>query len=171
MKFIQGFVAIEKLKHDTKSFDCGKKSMNQFLHRFSYKHSQLGLSETYILRVDNCSQNKSEIASYFTLAAATVLKDSIPIKLSLPTYPIPVILLARLAVDNKFQGNNLGKKTLIYALRKASELSELGLPAVGLVLDVLDNDALMFYKKFNFFDKLTDNPMKLYVGMDVLNNL
>ena len=171
MLISQAFVAIEKAQHDTKNFDCGKQSMNQFLHRFSHKHSRLGLSETYVLTTDRLTNKKQQIASYFTLAGSTITKGSIPQKSSLPTYPIPVILLAKLAVDVAFQGQNLGKKTLIAALRKAYELNEIGLSAFGIILDVLDKEALVFYQQFNFFDQLSDNPMKLFVGMDVLKEL
>jgi hypothetical protein len=55
-----------------------------------------------------------------------------------------VVLLARLAVDNQFKGQCLSEKTLITALRKSVELTDIGLPALGIVLDVLDNEALSF---------------------------
>jgi len=171
LQIAQAFVAIEKAQHDTKNFDCGKLSMNHYLHRFSHKHSKLGLSETYVLTTDTINNQKQQIASYFTLAGSTITKDSIAWKSSLPSYPIAVILLARLAVDVKFQGKKIGKKALIAALRKAYKLSEIGLSAYGLILDVLDEEALAFYQQFNFFDPLSDNPMKLFVGMNVLKDL
>jgi hypothetical protein len=161
----QIFEPINKAKQDIKAFDCGKDSMNIFLKRYGVKHSKLGLSQTYVLTSDQLNNNKAQIVSYFTLAGSTVLRDSLSTSTSLPAYPIPVIILARLAVDINFQKKNIGKKALISALRKACELSNNGLSAYGLILDVLDAEALAFYKKFNFFHQLTDNSMKLFVGM------
>ena len=161
----------DKSIHDLKGFDCGKKSMNEFLSRFACKHSKLGLSQTYVLTTDKSIKEKSQIACYFTLAHSTVSKIGIPVDTNLPQYPIPVILLARLAVDSKFQNNKMGAKSLIYALRTARELNSAGLNVFGLILDVLDEDALGFYNSFSFFHPFTDDPMKLFVGMETLKEL
>ena len=66
-----------------------------------------------------------------------------------------------------------GRKTLVYALRHAYQIASnpKGLPAMGVVLDVLDQDALAFYQSFEFFLPLTDNPMKLFVPMASLETL
>lgn len=52
------------------------------------------------------------------------------------------------------------------AIRHAVELTDRGLPAYGLVLDVLDVDALKFYQCFDFFKRFTNNLMRLFVGMN-----
>jgi len=144
--------------------------MNQFLSRFAIKHTKLGLSHTMVLTVDD-RKDKKQVAAYYTIAASNVIRRAIPTTQSLPHYPIPITLLARLAVDVNFQGKKLGEKTLIYALRHAVRLCDRGLPAYGLVLDVLDEEALGFYKKFNFFQPFSDNPMRLFVPMNVLRSL
>ncbi len=55
---------------------------------------------------------KKSIAAYYTLVASTVFRKEIPDEQSLPHYPLPVVLLARLAVDLQHQGNRLGEKSL-----------------------------------------------------------
>ncbi|MDX2505867.1 MAG: hypothetical protein QNL62_15520 [Gammaproteobacteria bacterium] len=82
-----------------------------------------------------------------------------------------MVLLAKLAVDIKYQGQRLGEKTLITSLRKSVELTDNGLPAVGLVLDILDEDALHFYQRYDMFIPFTNNPMRLFVPMQVLRKL
>ena len=144
--------------------------MNTFLSRFAAKHTKLGVSRTWVLPV-NENREKAQIAAYFSLTTNSVYKTEIPVKHSLPNYPVPVVLIARLAVDKQFQKLGLGGKTLVYALRKSVQLSELGLPAVGIVLDVLDNDALQFYQKFETFTPLTDNPMRLFMPMNVAKQI
>ena len=171
MTLCQSFVPINKTEHLIKSFDCGKPEMNLFLSRFAIKHAKLGLSRTLVLPEVSTLPSKTPIAAYYTLAAATVSQQRIPVEHSLPRYPLPVALLARLAVDLQYQGKRLGEKTLIYALRHAVRLCDEGLPAVGLILDVLDEDALRFYQRFDFFHCFTDDPMRLFVSMNVLRKI
>lgn len=171
MKLCQSFVPVDNTTHLVKTFDCGKPDMNLFLSRFAVKHAQLGLSRTFVLPVDAPESNKAQIAAYYTLAVSTVSRQSLPVKQTLPSYPIPVALLARLAVDVHFQGNRLGEKSLVYALRHAVRLCDEGLPALGLVLDVLDREALGFYQRFDFFHVFTTDPMRLFVPMTVLRKI
>lgn len=170
MSLNQQFVPLNPSEHLIRNFDCKKEGMNEFLVKYAAKHAKQGISTTMVLAVHDTILTKLPIAAYYTLALSTVHREAIPYS-GLPTYPIPVTLLARLAVDVNFQGNNLGKKSLIYALRHSVRLNNQGLPTQGLVLDVLDAEALSFYKTFNFFQECTDNPMKLYVSMKELQKI
>jgi len=168
------FVLADKTKYNLKSFDCKKAEMNLFLSRFAIKNGKLGLSKTWVLPFKDYSKNsktKLFVAAYFTLASSSVSRDDLPLKNNFPGYPVPIVLLARLAVDKNFQKQRLGEKTLITALRKSVELTDLGLPAVGLILDVLDNDALKFYQKYDMFKPFTKDPMRLFVPINVLRQL
>lgn len=166
----QTFSEADKGLHDLKSFDCAKPSMNEFLAQYAVKHGKLGLSRTYVL-AEKLTTNKKTIAAYYTLAASTVTRSELPTSQSLPSYPVPVVMLARLAVDRHHQSKGLGAKTLIYALRQAAKLSTSGLPAYGLILDVLDKDALAFYQRFNLFLPFTDNPMRLFIPMKTIEQI
>jgi GNAT superfamily N-acetyltransferase len=75
------------------------------------------------------------------------------------------------SLNRHYQKQGLGKKTLITALRKALELTEKGLPALGVVLDVLDNNALSFYQKFDDFQPFDNNSMRLFISMKVIRQL
>ena len=173
MSLSQAFVLADKAKHNLKSFDCGKPDMNRYLARFALRNMKLGLNRTWVLPVINneSKQTKADIAAYFTLASATVSREEIPSDKSLPGYPVPVVLLARLAVDQQFKKQGLGAKTLVTALRKAAALTTAGLPAHCLVLDVLDKDALAFYQRFEIFKPFTDDPMRLFVPMQVVQQI
>lgn len=168
-----GFVLLDTKKHDVKSFDCGKPELNLFLSRYADKNHKLGISSTWVLPAKQPPETgeKAAIRAYFTLAYSTAAREKIPIDLSLPAYPVPVILLARLAVNSQYQGQNLGKKTLIIALRQCVTLTDRALPVLGVILDVLDNEALSFYQKFNLFKPFTDNPMRLFVSLNVLRQI
>lgn len=187
MALEQSFVSADKNLHDLKGFDCGKTVMNQFLTRYAVKHGKLGLSRTYVLpemlpetspgpspelsSIENSDATKKAIAAYYTLAFSSVTRSDIPATQSLPSYPIPVIMLARLAIDQRYQGRGLGGKALVYALRQAVRLNQMGLPAYGLILDVLDEQALAFYQTFDLFEPFTNDPMRLFVPLKTLETL
>ena len=170
MTLEQAFVQVNKGQHNLKAFDCGKPLMNTFLNRHSIKHSKLGLSRTFVLEESSPSDKKA-IVAYYTLAASTVSRSAIPVTTSLPAYPLPVIMLARLAIDKRYQGIGLGAKALVYALRHAVKLSDSGLPAYGLILDILDEEAKAFYDRFDIFLPFTDDPMRLFVPMKTIEQL
>lgn len=173
MTLPQAFVFVNPAQHNLKEFDCGKPTMNTFLARSAVKHMKLGLSRTWVLPDTDGTQQekKTPIAAYYTLASATVTREEVPTDKSLPRYPVPVVLLARLAVDNQFKGQRLGEKTLITALRKSVELTDIGLPALGIVLDVLDEESLSFYNHYEIFEPFTDNPMRLFASMHMLRQI
>lgn len=78
------------------------------------------------------------------------------------------MLLAQLAIDRRYQGQGVDEKTLITALRKSIDLTCSGLPALGVILDVLDDDAPSFYRHYEIFEPFTDNPTRLFAPMPVL---
>ena len=171
MPIEQYFVAVDKSCHDLKSFDCGITVINDFLSRYAVKHNKLGLSKTYVLTDSSGSTSKKPIVAYYTLAASTVSRYDIPSNQRLPAYPVPVVMLARLAVDKSYQRKGLGAKSLVYALRQAINLSQSGLPAYGLIMDVLNEDALSFYQQFDLFKPFTEDPMRLFVPMKTLEQI
>lgn len=173
MALSQEFVIVDKAQHNLKKFNCGKPDMNTYLARFAVKNMQLGLSRTWVLPTVNTDHNtqKTGVAAYYSLASSTVNRESIPTDKRLPSFPVSVVLLARLVVDKEFSGQRLGEKTLITALRKAVELTNTGLPALGVILDVLDEDALHFYQHYDMFEPFTDDPMRLFASMNTLKQI
>ena len=168
----QEFIVLNPSHFDVKAFDCGKPDMNSYLARFAAKNMGLKLSMTWVLPGDVLVMGKkTPITAYYTLASCTVSREEIPTDERLPGYPVPVVLLARLAVDHRFQGQRLGEKTLVSALRHSVTLTERGLPAMGLILDVLDEDALAFYQRFDLFQPFTNDPMRLLVPMKVVEQI
>ncbi len=172
MAIQQEFVALNPSHFDVKTFDCGKPDMNTYLARFAAKNMGLKLSMTWVLPGDDMVVGKkTPIAAYYTLASCTVTRGEIPTDERLPGYPVPVVLLARLAVDHRSQGRRIGEKTLVSALRHSVTLTERGLPVMGLILDVLDEDALAFYQRFDLFQPFNGNPMRLLVPMRVMEEI
>ena len=173
------FSSLDPRAINVKTFDCGKESINVYLRRYAAKNMALNLNRTFVLSystedsTSGDSSEKPEVAAYYTLAHQNLVREELPDPSRLPRYPVPVILLAQLGIDQRFHRQGLGAKTLVYALRHAYQIASnpKGLPAMGVVLDVLDHDALAFYQSFDFFLPLTDNPMKLFVPMASLESL
>ena len=165
------FVLLDTALHNSKAFDCGKVSLNDYLSRYAVRNSRLGLSRTWVL-TEQTGQGKLAIAAYCTLASSTVVPGALPAQnKSLQACPVLVVLLARLVVSVQYQGQQLGAKTLVQALRTALELTDRGLPALGVVLDVLDDAALRFYQHMGMFMPLTDQPKRLFVPMGTILQL
>ena len=97
---------IEKLQrgHNLDPFDCGREALNRFLIRYAFQNQQAGASQTYIALADD------EVAGYYTLVVGQVENSAAPERLTkgLARYPVPIMLLARLAVAVSWQCKGLG---------------------------------------------------------------
>lgn len=79
--------------HDRVSFDCGEPSLNDYLQRFARQNAELHLGRTYVLAVPG----QAHIDGYYTISSGSVARQEVPEK-RLPRYPVPVVLMGRLAV-------------------------------------------------------------------------
>ena len=142
------FVELDKAVHDRKSFHCGAEELNLFLQQFAARHRAASISMTMVLPA---KENKADICAYYTLSHTEIKRQTLPksVAKKLPYYPIPVILIAQLAVNRKLQGQGLGKITLVRALHHAGEINE-HLPSYAVVVDALDNQIQGFYVQFGF---------------------
>jgi len=101
---------IEKLQrgHAIDTFDCGREPLNRYLIRYALQNQQAGASMTYIALAGD------EVVGYYTLVVGQVEYDDAPERLSkgLARHPVPIMLLARLAVAQSWQGRKLGSGML-----------------------------------------------------------
>jgi GNAT superfamily N-acetyltransferase len=141
---------IEKLQraHEVEGFDCGKEALNRFLLRYALQNQQAGASQTYIAIAGN-----SEIAGYYTLVVGQVSYETAPERLTkgLARHPVPIMLLARLAIGEGWQGKGLGSGLLKDAMMRTLQAAE-----------IKDDQAKAFYEKFDFVPSPTD-PYHLYL--------
>ena len=164
------FVELDKVVHDRKSFDCGAQELNLFFQQFAVKHKTAGISMTMVLPA---KESEADICAYYTLSHTEIKRQTLPksVAKKLPYYPIPVMLIAQLAVNKKAQGQGLGKITLIRALQHAGEINE-HLPSYAIVVDALDNQVQGFYESFGFTALDTHNHRKrLYMTMQTVVQL
>ena len=164
------FVELDKTVHDRKAFDCGTAELNLFFQQFAAKHRAAGISMTMVLPAQD---NTADICAYYTLSHTEIKRQSLPKSAAkrLPHYPIPVILIAQLAVHHQAHGQGLGKVTLIRALQHAFEIDE-HLPSYAVVVDALDEQVQGFYEQYGFEEIDTNNHRKrLFLPMKTIAQL
>jgi len=146
------FVELNKAIHDRVSFDCGEEALNTFLHTQAAKHMEVGVSRTMLLPASApLPDGKYPICAFYTIAPSTINRETLPEALAKkrPHYPVPVFLLAQLAVHSEYQNRGLGKITLIKALEYLLDVNA-HMRAYAIIVDCLNEDAEQFYSKYGF---------------------
>jgi GNAT superfamily N-acetyltransferase len=139
--------------HDVEAFDCGAEPLNNFLRHFALQNQAAGLAKTYVV----CGGDTRQVIAYYSLCAGAVQRDQAPARIvkGTPNHPIPVILLARLAVNTSLQGNGLGRHMMRDALmRCATVADQIGIRAV--LVHAKSPRAAEFYAKYRFVPSPSD---------------
>jgi GNAT superfamily N-acetyltransferase len=139
------------------AFDCGVPALYGYLHRHALPNQNSGAGRTYV------ALSGEEIIGYFTLVTAQVEHADAPERLSkgLGRYPIPLMLLARLAVTREKQGKGLGAGLLKNAMHRTLAAAEIaGIRALG--VDAKDDGARRFYEHYQFVSSPAD-PYRLFL--------
>jgi GNAT superfamily N-acetyltransferase len=150
---------IEKLQahHAVEVFDCGNRDLNRFLQQYALKNQSSGASTTYVGLVDRT------VIGYYSLAVGSVEYEQATERLTkgLAHHPIPVMLLARLAVDRQWQKKGIGAGLLKDAMLRTLQAADIvGIRA--LVVHAKDNNAKLFYQRFDFISSPSD-PLHLLI--------
>lgn len=150
---------IEKLtrQHPVDDFDCGEDALNRFLSRFAFQNQQANASQTYIGLAD------SSIVGFYTLVVSEVAYDDAPerLKKGLARHPVPLMLLARLAVSQAWQGKGVGSGLLKDAMLRTAQAAEIG-GIRAMAAHAKNDTARTFYEHFGFIPSPTD-PLHLFV--------
>lgn len=133
---------------DTSDFRCGHEALDEYIRRYASQDARKNVARVFVATPED---DAKQLAGFFTLSAGSVSCASLPSVLArkLPQYPIPVALIGRLAVSEKFQGKGLGSILLADACEKVSRASAM-LAVAGIIVDAKDDDAISFYSHFGF---------------------
>jgi len=150
-------------EHQRKTFDCGEASLNGYLQRYARQNIKHRINKVFVACPANATKS---IIGYYTLSAGSVSATDLPDKHNkhLPKYPIPVALLGRLAVDKKFQGQQVGSILLADAIKRVERASEV-LAVYAIVVDALNSSVAKFYIQFGFMS-FAKQPLKLFLPMN-----
>lgn len=149
---------IEKLhrSHAIENFDCGREALNRFLIRYALQNQQAAASQTYLALADEA------VAGYYTLVVGQVDYDDAPARLKkgLARHPVPIMLLARLAIATAWQGKGLGSGLLKDAMLRTLQATDIaGIRAFA--VHAKDDEAKAFYERFDFVPSPVD-PYHLF---------
>jgi GNAT superfamily N-acetyltransferase len=145
----------EKLtaEHDLTQFCCGEPSLDQWLKMRALQNEKNGASRTYVV----CTE--SSVVGFYALAAGAVAHAEAPtrIKRNMPD-PIPVMLLGRLAVDERFQHRGIGTDLLQDAVLRT--LQAAGIAGIRAILvNAISKNAKQFYENYGFIASPVDAQM------------
>ena len=158
---------IEKLsrQHAVEVFDCGSEPLNRFLTRFALTNQMASAAQTYL------ALSGETIIGFHSLAVGEIGHADAPERLvkGLARHPVPVMILARLAVHKDWQGKGIGAGLLKDAVLRTLQAAEIaGIRAI--VVHAKDEAAQRFYRRFNFVEGLGD-PMHMYALIKELRAL
>ena len=156
---------LEEVDH-VESFDCGDEPLNNYLKRHAWTNQQKSsIGVTYVAIEESAPH---AVLGYFTLATSSVPRDRLPKKYvcGLPPYDLPLILLARLAVDRRFAAKGLGHALITEAFKIALGVAdEFGCRCI--ITDAY-RERVGWYAKYGFIPiegAAKDGPQKMFLDI------
>jgi predicted N-acetyltransferase YhbS len=150
--------------HDRSVFACGQPTLDRFLKQSARQNQDKGMSRTFVAT----QADEVRIVGYYTLSAGHIDHASLPldVRKQLPKYPVPMVRLGRLAVDESVKGKGLGGELLWDALNRSLAASEaIGVYAV--CVEAIDEIAASFYRHYEFLP-LPDQPLQLFLPLNTI---
>lgn len=131
--------------HAIDDFDCGDEALNTYLRKFARINNQNSSARTYV------TARNERVVGYYTLTPGAVTKQEAPQRVGkgLADHPLPVIVLARLAVDKSEQGTGLGKGLLKDALLRIVGAADI-IGGRAVLVHAKNSQAKSFYEHFGF---------------------
>ena len=156
---------IEKLgrEHVLGAFDCGQPDLNGWLIKYALQNQSASSAQTYVGLVNDT------VVGYYSLAVGQVEYGDAPERLrkGLARHPVPIMLLARLAVHKEWQGKGVGRALLRDAILRTVQASEIaGIRA--LVVHAKDDAAKRFYLHCAEFVEYPENSLTLFLPIETV---
>ncbi len=153
--------------HERSGFSCGRPTLDDFIRTRVSQYEKRRLGRTFVA----VPPGANRVLGYYTLATGAVVFESLPSDAShrLPKHPVPVVLLARLAVEQSAPGKGMGEALLLDALQRALDFSK-RLDVYAVEVDALDDVAAAFYHKYGF-TPLLDDPLHLYLPISTIEDV
>ncbi|GAA1464488.1 GNAT family N-acetyltransferase [Nocardiopsis exhalans] len=146
-------------EHELESFSCGKEELDTWLRTSALHARANNTAATFVW----CEEGSREVAAYYSFTSTTLAREELPKNLARGSmHTIPAVLLARLALDTRYQGQGLGPVLLVDSFERALAGNEI-FAVRFFVVDALDDDAHTFYEKHGF--RGIPGSMRLYRKM------
>lgn len=164
------FGAVEPLEshHKVDRFKCGREQLDRWLRAYASQGQRRDTARTFVI----CRQGRTEVVGYYTLVASQVEQSEATGEVLSGTskhFPIPVCLIARLAVIGSEQGTGLGRSLLLDALQRTERASR-SVAMRAVLVHALDEEAAGFYARFGFKPASTE-PLILMVPLKAVRKV
>ena len=161
------FGAVETLHphHRVDHFECGREQLDRWLRAYATQGQRRDTTRTFAV----CRRGEVDVVGYYTLVASQVEQSDATSDVQRGTslhFPIPVCLIARLAVDRSEQGGGLGRSLLLDALRRTEHASR-SVAMRAVLVHALDATAAAFYERSGFKPASAD-PLTLMVPLEAV---
>lgn len=158
--------------HERRTFASGVEALDRYLHEQAGQDQRRRVVAVYVLCSETVTEQRTEkqpVAGFYTLSSCSIEPYELAPEVTqrMPRYPVlPGILIGRLALDQRYQGQGLGMRLLGDALRRSATLSS-QLGSVAVVVDAKDDNAAAFYQHFGF-RPFSGQPSRLYLPVQTI---
>ncbi len=149
--------------HLVTDFDCGVDSLNEWLGKRAWKNQAIGVSRTFVVTKSG-APSQEIVIGYYCLSSAAIDRIELPKakQRNMPD-PIPAVLIGRLAVDVRYQGQKIGLSLLQDALCRIIAASQ-SIGVAYILVHALDDAAKRFYE-INGFVAIPEQPLTLFLSV------
>jgi GNAT superfamily N-acetyltransferase len=161
------FGAVEPLEphHNVDRFECGREQLDRWLHAYAGQGQRRDTARTFVVS----RRGETDVVGYYTLVASQVEQTEATDDVQRGTskhFPIPVCLIARIAVDRSEQGIGLGRSLLLDALQRTERASR-SVAMRAVLVHAIDDEAAGFYARFGF-RPVSAEPLTLMVPLEAV---
>jgi GNAT superfamily N-acetyltransferase len=149
-------------------FECGREQLDRWLQAYAGQGQRRDTARTFVI----CRQEETDVVGFYTLVASQVEQSEATEDVHRGTsrhFPIPVCLIARLAVDRSEQGAGLGRSLLLDALQRTERASR-SVAMRAILVHALDGRAATFYERFGF-KPASAEPLTLMVPLEAVRQV
>lgn len=161
-----GIERFDSRRHSVAAFACGNEALDRWLIRSAGQSERRDAARTFV-----ALSGETEVIGYYSLVAGQIEQEqaTAPVRRGLSRhFPVPVVILARLAVDRRSQGQGVGPRLLANALERICRAAE-DVAVRAVLVHAIDDRAASFYQRFGF-RATTTTPRTLMVTLAELRD-
>jgi len=160
-------LAFDGKRYDRTAFSCGAAELDRYLREHASQDIKRDVARIFVA----VRPETTTIRGYYSLSATSFQRDEMPVEQArkLPRYPVPAVLLGRLADDRDAQGSGLGEFLLMDAMYRTLLATQV-MAVHAMVVDAKDASAAKFYRKYGFI-AFPNNTQRLFLPMATIRQL
>lgn len=160
-------VPLDSKVHDRTAFSCGAPELDRYIREHASQDIKRDVARIFVA----LEAGTATVCGYYSLSASSFQRDDLPTTQArrLPRYPVPAVLLGRLAVDGRMRGKGLGIHLLMDAMHRALLATQV-IAVHAMIVDARDDVAAAFYRKYGFIP-FPDDAQRLFLPMSTLRQL